>query len=141
MESSAFLLPLEPYLEAFAERDPARRLELLALGLTPGAQIWGPKRVFAGYAEISQKIEGFHKNWPECRLVISNGIICFDNAGHFAKAIVGPDDSVLASGHSVLELAPDGRIHRVLAFWGPHPDLPQSWPIHLAMPGGTQRLG
>jgi hypothetical protein len=128
MEASAFFLPLQPYLDAFAERNPARRLDLLAKGLAPDAEIWGPVRVFAGYAAISEKIDGFHKNWPDCRLVLASGVICFRNSGHFANAIVGADGSVLASGHSVVELAEDGRIHRVLAFWGPQPALPESWP-------------
>jgi hypothetical protein len=134
MEASSFLLPLKPYLEAFAERDPTRRLELLAQGLTPEAEIWGPKRVFAGYAEISEKIVGFHKNWPGCRLVLASGIVCFRNTGHLAKAIVNSEGSILASGHSVAELPPDGRISRVLAFWGPPPALPETWPRLLSAP-------
>lgn len=131
MESSSFLFPLKPYLEAFTERDPALRLNLLAQGLTPDAEICGPTRIFAGYAEISEKIAGFLKNWPECRLVLASGVVCFGNAGHIAKAIVDSKGSVLASGHSVVELAPDGRISRVLAFWGPAPALPESWPSFL----------
>jgi hypothetical protein len=134
MEASAFFLPLKPYLDAFAEREPARRLDLLAKALAPDAEIWGPKRIFAGYVEISEKIEGFHKNWPDCRLVMASGTICFSNAGHFAMAIVGSDGSVLASGHSVAELAQDGRIRRILAFWGPQPALPESWPAHHSVP-------
>ena len=130
MEASAFFLPLGPYLDAFVERDSTRRLILLEQSLQPDAEIWGPKRVFSGYAEVSEKIEGFHKNWPNCRLVLASGIVCFNNAGHFAKAIVGPDGSVLASGYSVVELAQDSRISRVLAFWGPQPALPASWPKH-----------
>jgi hypothetical protein len=38
-ETQSFLLPLEPYLEAFVERDPRLRLELLAKGLAPEAEI------------------------------------------------------------------------------------------------------
>ena len=134
MESSAFLLALRPYLDAFVEHDSARRLNLLEQGLASNAEIWGPKRVFAGYAEISEKIEGFQRNWPDCRLVLASGVVCFNNAGHFAKAIVASSGSVLASGHSVVELAQDGRISRVLAFWGPQVALPESWPKHLAVP-------
>ena len=133
MEASAFFLPLRPYLDAFGERDSTRRLGLLEQGLTPNAEIWGPKRVFTGYAEISEKIVEFHKNWPNCRLVLASGIVCFNSAGHFAKAIVGADGSLLASGHSVMELAQDRRISRVLAFWGPQPPLPVSWPTHLSV--------
>ena len=141
MDESQFLVSLKPYLEAFTERSMDRRLSLLAQGLTPDAEIWGPKRVFAGYAEISEKIEGFHRNWPDCRLVMSSGVVSFSNAGHFAKAIVSQTGAVLASGHSVAELAPDGRIRRVLAFWGAPSPLPQSWPSHLSAPLATGGAG
>ena len=106
---------------------------LLEQSLTPNAEIWGPARVFAGYAQISEKIDGVQKNWPNCRLVVTSGIVCFSNAGHFAMALVSADGSVLASGHSVVELAADGRIDRVLAFWGPQPPIPDEWPARLSV--------
>lgn len=134
MEASAFLDRLQPYFAAFAERDPVRRREFLAQGLTPDAQIWGPNRVFAGYVEISEKIEGFHKNWPGCRLVLATGVNSFKSAARIGNAIVGADGSVLVDGHSVVELAQDGRICRVVAFWEALPPLPESWPEHLSVP-------
>ena len=137
MESSAFLTPLQVYLEAFAEVRPARRVELLTRCMIPEAEIWGPNRVFAGYEQISGKIAGFHANWPECRLVLTAGPNCFLNIARFGKAIVGPDGAIRASGHSVMEIAQDGRIARVVPFWEDLPPLPESWPEHLAasMPG------
>ena len=137
MDASAFLDALRPYMAAFVEHDCARRLALLQEALVPGAEICGPSRVFAGYAEISEKIDGFHKNWPGCRLVLAGGIITFQNAGHFPKAIVGPEEQVRAAGHSVVELASDRRIQRVLAFWGQHPLLPESWPKQLSVQFGS----
>ena len=132
MEASSFFRPLKPYLEAFVERDVARRLALLEQGLTSSAEIRGPTRVFAGYSEISEKIDGFQKHWPDCRLVATSGFVCFNKAGHFAMAIVSADGSIAASGHSVVELASDGRIERVLAFWGPQPAIPDDWPARLS---------
>jgi hypothetical protein len=134
VEASAFLVPLDVYLEAFAEHDPVRRRELLARCLTADAEIWGPQRVFAGYAAISEKIAGFHKNWPDCRLVLATGINTFGNVARLGNAIVGPDGSVSASGQSVIELAEDGRICRVIPFWEVLPPIPDSWPRHLAVP-------
>lgn len=133
MEAIDFLVPLRPYFAAFAEHEPVRRIELLALAMTPDAEIWGPKRVFAGYAEISGKIEGFHKNWPGCRLVLASGINSFNSAGRFAVAIVAADGQVLANGQSVAELAQDGRIRRVLPLWDALPPLPETWPSHLSL--------
>ena len=135
MDASSLFRPLKPYLDAFVECDAARRFASLEQGLTPSAEIWGPIRVFTGYAEISEKIDGFHQNWPDCRLVATSGIVCFGNAGHFAMAIVSPGGSILANGHSVVELAADGRINRVLAFWGPQPPTPNDWPAHLSAQG------
>ena len=134
MDASAFLEPLAIYLEAFAEHDPVARAALFARCLTADAEIWGPKRVFAGYTQISEKIAGFHKNWPGCRLVLASGINTFRNVGRFDNAIVGPDGSVAARGQAVIELAPDGRISRVLPFWEALPPVPESWPRHLAQP-------
>ena len=133
MDASSFFRPLKPYLDAFVERDAARRLMLLEQSLTPSAEIWGPARVFAGYVEISEKIDGVQKNWLNCRLVVTSGIVCFSNAGHFAMALVSADGSVLANGHSVVEQAADGRIDRVLAFWGPQPPIPDDWPARLSV--------
>ena len=134
MEQSTFLAALAVYFEAFAEHDASRRSELLARCLTADAEIWGPKRVFAAYAAISEKIAGFHQNWPGCRLVLASGLNTFGNAARFGKAIVNPDGSVAASGHSVVELAEDGRICRVIPFWEALPPIPESWPQHLAVP-------
>ncbi len=129
---SAFVRALIPYLEAFAEVDPTRRIELLARSMTPDAQIWGPKRVFSGYAEISAKIEGFHANWPNCRLVITAGPNTFLNSARFGSAIISADGEVKASGETVMELAEDGRYIRVLPYWEALPPLPVDWPVHLA---------
>lgn len=65
MEHSAFLEPLEVYLEAFAEHAPARRGELLVRCLTADAEIWGPKRLFAGYAAIWEALPPIPSPWPQ----------------------------------------------------------------------------
>lgn len=134
MDESAFLKVLKPYLEAFAETDLSRRLELLSQAMRPDSEIWGPGRVFAGYQQISEKITGFHKNWPGCRLVLATGLNTFLNTARLGGAIVGTDGAVLASGESIVELADDGRIQRVIPYWEALPALPASWPGHLAAP-------
>ena len=132
-DAYAFLSALRPYMEAFVERNPGRRLVLLRKALVPQAEICGPSRVFAGYAEISEKIDGFHKNWPDCHLVLAGGVIMFKNAGHFPKAIVGPDGQIRAAGAFGCGTRARRAIQRVLAFWGQHPQLPASWPEHLTV--------
>jgi hypothetical protein len=134
MGESQFLSSLKPYYEAFAEHDDNRRLQLLRAAMTSDAEIWGPKRVFAGYEQISEKIAGFHQNWPGCRLVLASGLNIFLNSARLCGAIVGPDGEVRARGDALIELAPDGRIRRVIPFWEALPALPASWPRTLAAP-------
>lgn len=130
---SSFLAIKRLYYQAFAERDALRRIELLARCMTEDAEIWGPDRLFVGYAQISEKIAAFHKNWPDCRLVLASGIVSFDNYVRFAGAIVGPDRSVVARGESVNEISADGRIRRVVPLWEMAlPPLPVGWPEQLA---------
>ena len=126
---------LATYFEAFAEHDAGRRGELLACCLTPDAEIWGHSKIFAGYAAISEKIVGFHNNWPDCRLVLASGLFTFENLVRAGNAIVRPDNTVLARGESVSEIARDGRIRRVVPLWEMTlPPLPDGWPEHLAIP-------
>jgi hypothetical protein len=134
MEESQFLAALKPYYEAFAEHDEGRRLELLNQAMTADAEIWGPKRVFAGHHQISEKIAGFHRNWPGCRLVLASGLNVFLDSARLCGAIVRPDGSLVAKGDAIFELAPDGRIKRVIPYWDPLPPLPESWPRDLAVP-------
>lgn len=127
MNESSFLNVLKPYYQAFAEREKAKRLQLLRAAMTPDAEIWGPKRVFVGYEQISEKIEGFHQNWPECRLVLATGLNILLNTARIGCAIIEAEAQVRTRGEAVIELAPDGRIKRVLPFWEPPPPLPNSW--------------
>ena len=134
MSTSALLEVLEVYFEAFAEHDPIRRGELLAQCLTPDCAIWGHSHVYAGYASISEKIAGFHTNFPDCRLVLASGLMTFDNIARSANAIVRRDGSVVARGETVSEIAPDGRLCRIVPLWETNlPPLPESWPAHLAV--------
>jgi len=134
VDVSAFFSILEVYLEAFAEHDAVRRAELLSRCFTADGEIWGPNRMFIGYAAISEKIAAFHGNWPDCRLVLATGIVTFDNVVRLGNALVGPDGSVRARGETIFALAQDGRIRCVVPFWEAKlPSVPKSWPPHLGV--------
>lgn len=134
MNTADLLEVLEVYFEAFAEHDPVRRSELLARCLTPDCAIWGHSHVYTGHVAISEKIAGFHRNFPDCRLVLASGLMTFDNIVRSANAIVRRDGSVVARGESVSEIAPDGRLCRIVPLWETTlPPVPESWPAQLAV--------
>src|SRR5690242_958258 len=88
--TSAVLEVLKIYMEAFAEHEAARREQMLTRCLTADAEIWGHSHVFAGYVAISEKITGFHRNFPDCRLTLASGLFAFENIVRFATAIIDP---------------------------------------------------
>jgi len=134
MNTAKLLKVLEVYFEAFAEHDPIRRGELLAQCLTPDCAIWGHSHLYAGHVAISEKIAGFHTNFPDCRLVLASGLMTFGNIARCANAIVRRDGSVVARGESVSEIARDGRLCRIVPLWETNlPPIPDSWPAHLAV--------
>jgi hypothetical protein len=51
---------------------------------------------------------------------------------HLGCAIIGSDGAVRAVGRSVIELADDGRIQRVLPLWEKLPPLQIGWPRQFA---------
>lgn len=131
--TATILRALETYFEAFAEKDAGRRRDLLAGCLTADSAIWGHSSVFTGYSAISEKIAGFHVNFPNCRLVLASGPFAFENIVRFGIAIVGADGAAVARGQTVMELARDGRFCRVVPLWDMDlPPVPQGWPGHLA---------
>jgi len=136
MISPAFLTVLEIYFEAFAEDEPGRRRELLARCMTEDGEIWGPNLRFTGYDAISEKIAAFHRNWPDCRLVLASGLTTFADFVRFGVAFVR-NGSVIARGESIVEVAADGRIATVVPFWELKlPAIPESWPRQWAVPPG-----
>jgi len=135
VNTHALLEVLEIYFEAFAEHDAGRRGELLAQCLTPDCAIWGHSRIFVGHVAISEKIAEFHRNWPDCRLVLASGLMTFENIVRAANAIVRQDGSVVARGEAVTEIASDGRLRLIVPLWETSlPPIPDSWPAHLAVP-------
>ena len=133
MESSVFESSLRVYFEAFGENDKTKRIALLSRCMTEGGEIWGPQRLFKGYEAISEKIEGFHSRMPGARLVLASGLNIFLNIARFKVAIVNADGSTRSEGDNFIEMAENGRIHRVFPFWEPVPRIPGSWPRHFAL--------
>ena len=133
MDSSVFESTLKMYFEAFAEKEELQRIMLLSRCMTEDGEIWGPQRLFRGYAAISEKIEGFHARMPGARLVLASGLNTFLNIARFKVAIVNRDGSTKSEGDNFIEMAESGRIHRVFPFWERVPPIPGSWPRHLAL--------
>ena len=125
----------EPVLLAYAalwsEADRARRAALLTQSLVGDAEITGPGYHFKGHRAIADEVERFQRDEPGTRAVLASGVARAGGWARFAVAVVDPTGAVVAEGEDVVELGADGRIVRVLTFWGALPPVPARWPPNL----------
>ena len=133
-QAARFEAVLLAYAALWAEADRPRRELLLQQCLSPDAQIIGPGYHIEGHAAISQEVERFHRDEPGVRAVLASGFILHSHWARFRVALVDPAGAVVAEGEDVVELGVDGRLVKVLTFWGAVPPVPAQWPDALVAP-------
>jgi hypothetical protein len=124
---------LHAYAALWAERDRARRAALIALSLTEDADILGNGYRFVGHAQIDAEVERFHRHDVGARAVLASGVDAHHDVARFAVAVLDAGGKVVARGEDIVQLAADGRIRRVMTFWGELPPVPPAWPDELAL--------
>jgi hypothetical protein len=134
--SSAVEQVVLAYAALWSEPDEPRQRELMERSLTPEAQIFGPGYQFTGHSAIAAEVQRFHKEYAGTRAVLASGIDSHHNIARFAVAIVQPDGSIPHEGEDIAFFATDGRIEKVLTFWGALPAIPASWPALVTVRPG-----
>ena len=66
----------------------------------------------------------FHREDPGFRPVLTSGFDAHGRWVRFSIAVLDPDHNVVNQGWDIVEMAADGKIARVITFWGPLPELP-----------------
>lgn len=110
---------------AWQATDPGERERLLERALAPGAELVGPEPVgrHVGVPAIGALIGGFAARWPGARVVVTTGIDAHHAWARYGWAIRGAGGEPLLEGMDVVETAPDGRLARVVMFYGALPPL------------------
>jgi len=122
------------YAAIWSETSPLRIQALVEQSLARDIEIVGPGYYFAGHAAVVQEALRFHKEQPGWRAVLSSGIDSHTNVARFTIAMVNPDGILTHHGEDVVLFAADGRLAKVLTFWGAVPPVPQSWPSEVRSP-------
>ncbi|HVL06399.1 MAG TPA: nuclear transport factor 2 family protein [Acidimicrobiales bacterium] len=110
---------VETYQRAWSEEGPAQR-RLLELVLTEDAELVQPNGRAGGRDAVLQRIAGLNDRWPGASVVITSGADEHHGFVRYTWELRGPE-SVLLTGFDIGELAPDGRLRRVVQFFGPFP--------------------
>jgi len=108
---------------AWNERDPSARGRLLERSLTPDAQLVDPSAGrFDGREAIGDRIASLDERFPGARVTITSGVDEHNGYGRYAWTMTNGDGNVIVEGIDVVERAEDGRLKRVIMFFGPPPE-------------------
>jgi SnoaL-like domain len=112
---------VEAYCQAWGTADRAARDRLLAQVWAPNGTYTDPEStVVKGRTALSDEIATFLRNYPGGHFRCSTPQV-HHQAMRFAWVLLRPDGTRWAQGMDFGELADDGRIRRIVGFFGPLP--------------------
>lgn len=114
------------YTAAWLESDEGRRRRLLEGAWTDEGTYTDPQSHAVGREALIALIGAFQQRNPGVRIVASSGADAHHDLLRFAWMVEAPAGHPMAGtgGFDVGELAPDGRLQRIIGFFGPFPSLP-----------------
>lgn len=112
---------LAAYDAAWNEADGAERTRLLERSLTEDAELVDPTGRFAGRRAIDDRIAGFGRRFPGARVTITSGVDEHNGFARYAWSITAAGGETILAGIDVVERSGDGRLRRVVMFFGPLP--------------------
>jgi hypothetical protein len=110
------------YGAAWNEIDEAKRTALLESSWADDGVYLDPTATAAGRAALIAHIGGFQEIMPGHTIDLTSGVDAHARVFRFSWVMRKADDIVL-EGVDFGELAPDGRIRRIVGFFGPFPPL------------------
>jgi hypothetical protein len=108
------------YAAAWAERDPAKRADLLASAVTDDVRIviGAGKREIRGREALEAEIVAFHGRVPEVRVRVTSGIDVQGNLCRFTGMVEGPQGPIGPEASDACECDASGRIRLLFTFAG-----------------------
>jgi hypothetical protein len=125
---------LQAYVELWSEPDADRREALVRACLSEDAEIIGPRYRFKGRRAVLDEVARFLRTDPGFRPVLTSGFDAHDGWVRFTFALLDPAGRIVNEGWDLVELDGDGRIARVISFWGPLPPVPHHFPERVLFP-------
>lgn len=113
---------ISAYDRAWSEADPAERRRLLeAVWVEDGELIDPQGGRIQGRDAIIQRITDFSGRFPGARVEVTSGLDEHHGFVRYGWTITNAQGAPILNGIDVCELSPDGRLRRVIMFFGPLP--------------------
>ncbi|MFI9407047.1 hypothetical protein [Nocardia sp. NPDC052316] len=109
---------IDTYCLGWSDPDPARRREFLGAALAAGATYTDPTVHVAGVEELAAHIDGVFAQQPGMRVLRVSQIDAHHGMARFGWRLVQADGTALPDGVDFVEVSPEGRIRRIVGFFG-----------------------
>jgi SnoaL-like domain len=124
MDKSAITRTLTQYMAAWNEPDDTARRALLAQCWADGGVYLDPNVSLAGRDALATQIATVRTSRPGARLEFMSGIDVHHNVVRFLWRLVRADGTCGDTSIDFGEVGPDGRLIKIVGFFGPPPALP-----------------
>jgi len=114
---------IDTYLAMWNERDPDARARLIEKAWTDDGSYVDPLLSADGHAELSAMVEAVQTRFPEHRFQRTSGVDAHHDLVRVAWRLVRADGDVAVAGIDVGEVADDGRLQRIVGFFGELPPM------------------
>jgi hypothetical protein len=120
-------MPLSPreivaaYCEAWNVDADGERRALLEKSWAEGGAYTDPRTDLAGREALFAHISGVRAGRPGSRILMTSGVGVHHLVLRFAWKLVDPQGATVIEGVDFGELAADGRLQRIVGFFGPLP--------------------
>ncbi len=109
---------IETYDQAWNSSELAERQRLLEAALTDDCEMLEPRGRFAGREAILERISGFSERFAGARVEITTNVDEHNGFGRYGWRIVDRDGALLLDGIDIVQRAADGRLSKVVMFFG-----------------------
>jgi hypothetical protein len=110
------------YGDAWNEPDEAKRRALLESAWADDGTYCDPTASVAGRDALLAHIAGMREAFPGSRIETASGVESHHGWLRFAWTMVDESGATAMEGFDVGELAADGRLARIVGFFGPFPE-------------------
>jgi SnoaL-like domain len=110
---------VDRYCAAWNEPDPERRRALLREAWDPGARYADPTADVTGVDALAAHIGNVHATYPGARIERLSAVDLHHDVLRFAWRMVLGDGQALPDGIDFGQLGPDGKLTRIIGFFGP----------------------
>jgi hypothetical protein len=114
---------IDTHLEAYAEPDPARRAELIGQVWAADGQLFDPPFDGTGTTAIAALTNVVLEHYPAHHFERTTAVDEHHGFARYGWSLIAADGTVAVTGTDVVTVGEDGRLDRIVGFFG---DLPEA---------------